>query len=234
MIGSEYADEPGKPLLFVAAASSGFVLLSPTYTMFKIFKYRSTGQLSILPFIAVIMNSVFWGSYDVVIDLYTMFLVSMVGVGLGVTYCTIFLTFTDRANYQKIAAFFAVLFATMALFLYLLSVIPKEKHEAFMGTVALLSMISFRISPFAVIIQVIKSKNAESMPWDLPLAAFTTSVLWLVYSAVYKPKVPMLAANVFGLLMSGTQLTLHFIYPKKPEVLSHFEAKKSHLTSQIL
>lgn len=74
--------------------------------------------------------------------------------------------------------------------------------------------VCFFAAPLTVLMHVIKTKSAESLPLPLIATSFIVSLEWLIYGIIISDPFIQLP-NFLGCLLSLSQLSLFVCYPPK-------------------
>ncbi|GAB4849180.1 hypothetical protein Ancab_003990 [Ancistrocladus abbreviatus] len=202
----------------VGNITSFFLFGSPIPTFWRIWKNKSVEEFKFHPYVAAIMNCMFWIFYGAPIvhpDSTLVITINSIGLVLEVAYTIIYFTYTDKKKRMQVILF---LLGELMIFAILASVTLKvfHTHKArsnFVGAFCVVFGIILYSSPLTVMVKVIKTKSVEFMPFFLSLAAFSNGLVWAVY-ALIKFDLYILIGNGIGALLGAAQLILYAIYYK--------------------
>ncbi|KAK1576029.1 hypothetical protein Q3G72_010286 [Acer saccharum] len=92
----------------------------------------------------------------------------------------------------------------------------RDHHhrKLFEGTVTLVAAVMMYGSPLVAVIQVIRTKSVEFMPFHLSLFSFLSSFLWMIYGLLSHDWF-IASANMASTPLSLLQLIIYFIYRKR-------------------
>lgn len=190
----------------------------------KIVRDGNIGGFDSVPYLASLLNCALWVSYSVLTpDRLSPLLTNAAGVVLQMTWCGLFLYFSERKGplvikLVAIAAFwFAATFVDCEFVPYL-HIKPLHRSETLkteaLGTLCALFNIVMYASPLAVARKVIASRSVESMPLPLSVMTFLCCLLWFSYSLLVGDSW-IFVPNVCGLVLGIVQLVLYTYYCKR-------------------
>lgn len=82
------------------------------------------------------------------------------------------------------------------------------------GYLCCLVTVIFFAAPCCMLLQVVRTRATEILPFPLILMSFLVSVQWFVFGIIIGDRFLQIP-NLLGALLSGTQLLLFLIYPNK-------------------
>ncbi|CAI6358080.1 unnamed protein product [Macrosiphum euphorbiae] len=109
------------------------------------------------------------------------------------------------------------------------SIISSTTNDAIdrVGLLCSLTTMLFFAAPFSNLINVVRTKNTESMPLPLIVMTLLVSAQWLVYGRMLRDKFIMYP-NAIGCMLSVIQLTLFVIYPRRSAIPLTTELHNHH------
>mmetsp|Transcript_3869 Transcript_3869/g.5406 ORF Transcript_3869/g.5406 Transcript_3869/m.5406 type:complete len:214 (-) Transcript_3869:5-646(-) len=202
-------------LSVVATALSLGMGLSPLKTIREIQSQGHTGNLSIIPFFAILLNSVLACAYGVLIANTTIILVNGINGLLSFYYCQVFYNVAhDKASARFIllcglSGFLVIMYR---VFWVLDSEGDSPKQE--LGNFLMAATIFMFASPLSTVVTVIRTRNAASIPVMLSLASFACSLAWFLFGWTLMDRVIMIP-NFLGMVLSASQLALVWFFGQK-------------------
>ncbi|XP_023771853.3 bidirectional sugar transporter SWEET6a [Lactuca sativa] len=199
------------------------LFISPSPTIWRIFKNKTVEEFSPDPYIACVMNCLLWIFYGLPInhpDSTLVITINATGLILELIYLSSFIIYGKSAHRKKI-------FSWLAAELVVLGAIAgfdlgffhtHDKRSTFVGIFCVVFGILMYTSPLTIMWKVITTKSVEYMPFYLSLAAFLNGCCWTTY-ALLKWDWFILIANGTGALSGFAQLILYACFyrttPKK-------------------
>ncbi|KAH7289086.1 hypothetical protein KP509_31G056600 [Ceratopteris richardii] len=191
------------------------LFLSPAPTFFEIWRKKSSGSYSGVPYVSSLANCLLWVFYGLPILTQGLVLVITIngfGVVLESIYLAIFVPFSHGRERMRMLVFIAVVLIVYAIIVILtLEVLPNGKKAMFVGIIAAVINTVMYAAPLAVMKHVITTKNVESMPFLLSLCTFINSCLWAIYG-ILKVDPYIIIPNVLGVIFGIMQLVLYGYY----------------------
>ncbi|XP_057982349.1 bidirectional sugar transporter SWEET4-like [Malania oleifera] len=191
---------------------------SPAPTFWRILKKKTTEQFQPYPYIATILNCMFWVFYGLpLVHPHSILVVSINSVGLAmeVIYTSIFFFYTDNKRRLKVIFWVSLEMAFMGgiITVTLLKFHSHTARSNFVGTFCVVFGVMMYSSPLAIMKKVITTKSVEFMPFYLSLANFLNGVIWVTY-ALIKFDIYITVGNGLGAVSGAAQLILYAIYYK--------------------
>ncbi|KAL5222519.1 hypothetical protein ABZP36_027232 [Zizania latifolia] len=214
-----------------AAALSGIagniisflVFLAPVPTFLQVYRKKSTGGFSSVPYVVALFSSVLWIFYALVkTNSKPLLTINVFGCVVEMVYVVVYLVYAPRkARLRTLAYFFILDVAAFALIVVVtLYFITKPHQVKFLGSVCLAFAMAVFVAPLSIIFKVIKTKSVEFMPIGLSFFLTLSAVAWFCYGLFTKDPYVMYP-NVGGFFFSCVQMALYFWYrkPKNTAVL---------------
>lgn len=190
----------------------------------RIYRMRSTGDISGFPFVATLINCTLWLLYGLVKNNSTILMVNFIGASLQLMYALFFLRYTsDQQHYIRSIAFAGIFLATVAVYLqyFLTEDSVAIQHAGVIASVATVIMFG---SPLASLRSVIEKESTESLSFPLCLANLIVPIEWVLYGILINDKFVQVP-NFLGAILGFIQVALFFKYPR----LSGLAPKASNL-----
>jgi solute carrier family 50 protein (sugar transporter) len=207
MSGSVPAESPLGQFLSVApslAALGCFVL--PGLTAWEISKRRSTGNVPVLPFVAMATQCVVWLCYGLLVANPTITVPNAVGVVLGALYTWVYHSNSSRTGLQLYYAGSGLLLALTAAVVVLA---PVETAVALLGLTGACGSVFFTASPLVAVLTVLRTRSTESMPLHTSLIMFVNGGLWVAFGYLVQPDPAVWVPNLLGTVAGAAQLAVH-------------------------
>lgn len=193
---------------------SVLLFLSPISTFWRIVKHGSTEEYESLPYICTLLNSSLWTYYGLIKP--GEFLIATIngfGVLVEAVYVILFLIYAPKyikAKTTILAGILNVGFFGMAILATQLALEGEARMNAIGVVGAGLNIIMYG-SPLAAMRTVVRSKSVEYMPFFLSFFIFLNSVVWALYSFLFRDYF-LGVPNVIGILLGLAQLVLYGMY----------------------
>ncbi|GLU02046.1 hypothetical protein SLE2022_193180 [Rubroshorea leprosula] len=197
------------------------LFLSPVPTFWRIIKKKDVEEFQPIPYLATVLNCLFWVLYGLPIvkkDNILVFTINLFGFVVEMIYVGIYLLYSEKKKRNRVLLILggeSVFFVVMVLIAMLAF---KFKNRAlFVGIICDVFNIIMYGSPLAVWRKVIMTKSVEYMPFFLSLAGFANGCIWTTY-ALIKFDLFILISNGLGAILGGIQLILYACYyPSTPK-----------------
>ncbi|CAF0995940.1 unnamed protein product [Rotaria sordida] len=180
----------------------------------RIYRMRSTGDISGFPFVATLVNCTLWLLYGYSANNSTIIIVNFIGSSLQMIYALVYLQYTsDRTSYiRSLGA--AVLFLAAVSF-YFQYVVPDRNVAVFRaGLVASFATVIMFGSPLASLRDVIQKQSTEALSLPLCFANLIVPIEWVLYGILINDKFVQVP-NFLGAILGFIQVSLFFKYPRQ-------------------
>ncbi|KAL2523355.1 Bidirectional sugar transporter SWEET7 [Forsythia ovata] len=190
------------------------LFISPTPTFWRIIQKKSTEEFHPYPYLASVMNCVFWIFYGIPVvhpDSVLVVTINSIGLALELIYLCIFFIFTNKKNRITILLFLVseIVFLAVIATITLLCFHTHETRSMFVGIICDIFGIIMYASPLSIVRKVFKTKSVEFLPFWLCLAGFANGVVWFTY-AFLKTFDPYIATgNGIGAILGFIQLCVY-------------------------
>uniref|UniRef100_A0ACD6ALV4 Uncharacterized protein n=1 Tax=Avena sativa TaxID=4498 RepID=A0ACD6ALV4_AVESA len=197
---------------------SFLVFLAPLATFIQVYKKKTTGGFSSVPYVVALFSCVLWIFYAHVKTNSTFLLtINSFGCGVEAIYIAAYLIYAPRrARLRTLAYFFLLDVAAFGLVAVVtVYAIAPAHREKFLGGVCLAFSMAVFVAPLSIIFKVIKTKSVEYMPVGLSCCLVLSAVAWFCYGFfTHDPFV--MYPNVGGFFFSCAQMGLYFRYRNHP------------------
>ncbi|CAK9161332.1 unnamed protein product [Ilex paraguariensis] len=204
---------------------SFFLFASPSPTIFRIYKNKSSEGFLPDPYCATVLNCLLWIFYGlpfVTPDQALVVVINSIGLALELIYLTVFFIYTDSKRRCRIIICLTteVVFFAAIVLATLLGFHIHHRRNMFVGLFCVIFGIIMYASPLTKMWDVIRTKSVEYMPFWLSVASFCNGAIWLTY-ALIKFDLYIMIGNGVGALFGLSQLILYACYykstPKKDD-----------------
>nr|CAB3483640.1 unnamed protein product [Digitaria exilis] len=183
---------------------------------FLVYRKKSTGGFSSVPYVVALFSSVLWIFYALVkTNSRPLLTINAFGCGVEAAYIVFYLVYAPRkARLRTLAYFFLMDVAAFALIVAVtLFAVPKHAQVKFLGSVCLAFSMAVFVAPLSIIVKVVKTKSVEFLPISLSFCLTLSAVAWFCYGLFTKDPFVMYP-NVGGFFFSCVQMGLWFWYRK--------------------
>ncbi|EGZ23393.1 hypothetical protein PHYSODRAFT_481309 [Phytophthora sojae] len=196
--------------------------LSPAPDMLRVHRLQTTGQMALLPLVLMCFNNWLWLLYGLLTgSIFPLCAAALAGEIAGLIFTAVY--YRWARNTLEARRTCGTAFLGMALVtLYVLLGVAGKTGQTFdqlvqtLGYVGAAINISMYASPLATIKVVLETKSSASLPINLCCMICLNCCMWVATSSV-DGDMFVLIPSVIGLVFSGVQLPLYFIYrPTNP------------------
>ncbi|XP_062192499.1 bidirectional sugar transporter SWEET11-like [Phragmites australis] len=199
---------------------SFLVFLAPVTTFLQVYRKKSTGGFSSVPYVVALFSSVLWVFYALVkTNSRPLLTINALGFGVEAAYIVFYLVYAPRrARVRTIAYFLLLDVSAFALVVVsTLYLVARPYRVKFLGSVCLAFSMAVFAAPLSIIVKVVKTKSVEFMPISLSFCLTLSAVAWFCYGLFTKDPYVMYP-NVGGFFFSCIQMGLYFWYRKPRNV----------------
>lgn len=189
------------------------------HTVQKI-KRRGTGDIPILPFVAMATGCFLWFNYGMMLGDVTLSFTNLVGTILNCAYVLLYYWYTpSKSSVYKTVGAFVLILVTMNFYSSWAHTSTQEATE-FVGTIGVCITIATFASPLAQLKVVIEKKNTESMSFPLSVMVAAQCIMWWWYGALINDTYVQFP-NICGTILAFIQLGVFFkFWNNKPQSVS--------------
>ncbi|KAH0467476.1 hypothetical protein IEQ34_004714 [Dendrobium chrysotoxum] len=204
------------------------LFLSPLPTFRRICKTKSVEQFSAAPYLATLLNCMFWVVYGLPLvhpNSTLVLTINGTGTAIELVYVVLFLAHSQGKQRRRVLGLLALEIAFVGLIAGLVIGLLQthERRSLVVGIICIVFGTMMYVAPLAVMKLVIQTKSVEYMPLFLSLASFFNGVCWTAY-ALLRFDLFITIPNSLGVLFSVAQLILHMLYYKSTK--QQLEARK--------
>ncbi|KAE8813365.1 Protein RUPTURED POLLEN GRAIN 1 [Hordeum vulgare] len=195
---------------------SFFVFLAPMATFLRIYRKKTTGGFSSVPYVVALFSCSLLIFYALVKTESPLLLtINGFGCGIETVYIIAYLVYAPpRARLRTLAYFFILDVAAFGLVLLVTMYAFAPAHRVkFLGSVCLAFSLAVFVSPLSIIFKVIKTKSVEFLPVGLSFCLVLSAIAWFCYGLFTRDPFVMYP-NVGGFFFSCVQIGLYCWYRK--------------------
>lgn len=207
------------------------LFLSPVPTFYRICKKGTVEEFSPVPYLATLLNCMFWVVYGLpLVHPHSTLVLTINGAGLAIelAYVLLFIVYSRGPKKLRVVVILATEIAFVALIgiLVISFVHTLAKRSMIIGILCVVFGTMMYVAPLSVMKLVIHTKSVEFMPLFLSLASFFNGLCWTTY-ALIRFDLYITIPNGLGVLFSAAQLVLHIIYYKSTKEQLEARRRKS-------
>jgi solute carrier family 50 protein (sugar transporter) len=158
-------------------------------------------QISVLPFLTVLVNCSVWLLYGLFMKEWPIFWSNFIGVLVG-SYSTVLY---EKYSLTKVPTHYYLVSFSIIGIAICMSIMRMVGLLGFLGMMLAVSVYG---APLATIKIVLKEQSTETMPFVISLTAWLSSVAWCLYGSLVVFDWHVLIPSIVGLLLSSAQLIL--------------------------
>ncbi|XP_066367587.1 bidirectional sugar transporter SWEET3a-like isoform X1 [Miscanthus floridulus] len=204
----------------------------PMLTFKRVIKEASVGEFSCVPYILALFSTLTysWYGFPVVSSGWENISVCgtcLIGVLFETSFISLYLWFAPRQKRKFVMLMVSLVLAIFCVTVFTSSFIVHTHHvrKVFVGSIGIVTAISFYSSPLVAVKQVIRTKSVEFMPFYLSLFSFLASLIWMIYGILGRDPY-ITTPNAAGCFTGILQLAVYGIYSRCKEptkILSDIE-----------
>lgn len=195
---------------------SFLVFLAPVATFLQVYKKKSTGGYSSVPYVVALFSCTLWILYAMVkTNSSPLLTINAFGCVVEAAYIAVYLVYAPRpARLRALASFLLLNVAAFSLVVVVTVAAVAQPHRVrVLGSICLAFSMAVFVAPLSIIFKVIKTKSVEFMPIGLSVCLTLSAVAWFCYGLFTKDPYVMYP-NVGGFFFSCVQMGLYFWYRK--------------------
>ena len=196
---------------------------SPYPTVRRIQREGRVGNLPLLPYTIMIINSLLYLAYGLLLHEIRIWLGNAVGLLLGMYYFRSYLPFVPTERMLVVGKSSSPLPGTlqqhvqaigMAVGFVIMSILLASRESAaqLIGTVGMVVCVSLFASPLSVIRVVLETKNSRCIPLPFTMAMTINCFLWTVFGLWQANDANIYIPNGLGLIFSLAQVGLKLYF----------------------
>ncbi|KAL5231391.1 hypothetical protein ABZP36_030167 [Zizania latifolia] len=183
-------------------------------TFLQVYREKTTGGFSSVPYVVALFSSVLWIAYALVkTNSRPLLTINAFGAVMEAVYIIVYLVYAPRKARLRTLAYFLLDVVAFALVVVVtLRFVTSNTHQVkFLGSVCLAFSMAVFVAPLTIIFKVIKTRSVEFMPVTLSFFLTLSAVAWFCYGLFTKDPYVMYP-NVGGFFFSSVQMALYFWY----------------------
>ncbi|KAG4046171.1 hypothetical protein PC123_g18440 [Phytophthora cactorum] len=190
------------------------MIISPGPDIFRVHKHKSTGEMAALPLIAMIVNNHLWTLYGYLTDsIFPLMATQLFGELAAIVFTVIYYRWSiDRPALNKLLAWALLAYTVITAYVVLgIARVTNQSDDEVgktLGYAGIVINLWMYGSPLGTVRHVINTRSAASLPINLSVMMFFTTVLWVAISIVDGDMLIM-SLNIAGVVLSIIQITLY-------------------------
>lgn len=204
-------------LRILTACSSMIMILSPSPVIFKIYKTKSVGHLSIFALAALLSNCHMWMLHGYLRNnIFPVFITFAVGDVISLFFITVYVRYTtERAYVLRVLGVTALILALVTVYAILgitgVTHQTREQVKPIIGYIAIVAAVLLYGAPFEKVLLVLRHKTSEFIPIVMVIVGTTNNALWVIYTPLDHNWF-MFVPNAICVVLGLTQLCLYYFY----------------------
>lgn len=214
-------------LRILTACSSMVMILSPSPVIFKIYKTKSVGHLSIFALAALLGNCHMWMLHGYLRNnIFPVFITFAAGDVISLFFIAIYVRYTtERAYVLRVLGVTALILALVTVYAILgitgVTHQTREQVKPIIGYIAIVAAVLLYGAPFEKVLLVLRHKTSEFIPIVMVIVGTTNNALWVIYTPLDHNWF-MFVPNAICVVLGLTQLCLYYFYhPSRARQDSH-------------
>ncbi|KAF9602485.1 hypothetical protein IFM89_028499 [Coptis chinensis] len=197
------------------------LFLSPVPTFTQIWKKGSVEQFSPAPYLATLLNCLFWVLYGLpMVHPHSMLVLTINGTGLVIelAYVLLFILNSDGKKRLRVLVILVAEFIFVGIVALLVINLAHtyEQRSLIVGCICVVFGTGMYVAPLAVMKLVITTRSVEYMPFFLSFASFANGICWTTY-ALIKFDLFITIPNSIGTVLALAQLILYATFYKSTQ-----------------
>ncbi|KAF1334226.1 Bidirectional sugar transporter sweet7, partial [Globisporangium splendens] len=201
----------------LASLSALYMCLSPSTSILRIHRQKSTGQTSVIPLAALWACDHMWMIYGYVTDnTFPLLATYAVGDVLNIGFLAVYYRYSTRRAYVlkvTLVAFLCNAILTIYAVLGKRHIIHQPEHNLtqIVGFIAIASSLMLYASPFSAISRVVKTKSSASIPISMCIIGVVNNALWILFGALINDIMLIIPTSI-NIVLGCIQVALYFVY----------------------
>jgi len=179
-------------------------------------KEGTTGEVSSVPYVAMMFNGILWCLYGFLISDNILIISNVSAAVMGLIYTVIFMRY--KPAHFSMTPHMGVVAGLLSVIILIVLICDHHAAKTYIGLVGCTIGFVMFSGPLGAIKAIIRDKNTRSLPFSFTVASFICAATWSGYGLIMIRDPMIYVPNLAGLMASIVQLSLFVIYPKKGEV----------------
>lgn len=214
---------------------SGCVYLAPLPTFWQIYQKKSTLGFQCLPYVVALFSATLW-MYYAMLEKHSTLLITINSLGcfietLYIVFFLIYATKDARRNAIKL-----IMSLNVCCYGFILLFTLFQFHGSFrvtiVGWVCVAIAVCVFAAPLSIVVQVIRTRSVEFMPFTLSFFLTLSAIMWFSYG-LFKEDWCVAVPNVLGFVLGLLQMSLYAIYRKTPKPESDEKKIPEHIINVV-
>ncbi|ETV96829.1 hypothetical protein H310_10120 [Aphanomyces invadans] len=209
----------------VATASSFYVASSPYASIKEIHVNKSTGKLSAIPLLCMLLSSSMWLLYSILLrNFFPLIFTNVVYLSCVIGYLAVYYKYSNaRATLHRY--FFVEGVWIMSVYCYAaISPSPTTTRLEVVGIIAITCSSIMVVSPLSAIAEVLKTRSVAHLPRKLIFATWISSGAWCL-TGIILDNAFIKYPNAINFILGSLQLALFLIFPSASVAVAQSSGK---------
>lgn len=204
-------------IIYAPICAVFMVQLSGIAPIYQIIAHKHTGNVSPIPFHAMVFNCILWTCYGLINVDSTVLFANAAGVLFGTAYLIIFCIYsTSAVRKRNVIVFVVLILISMFCIQFPIWIDASRYRVQYIGFIGSFTAFLLMSSPLTEMRRVIREKSTQRMSKWMSLAMTFNGLSWTIYGAIIDDYNPFICIpNGFGFIAGCIQLMLFWTYPKK-------------------
>nr|GEW78142.1 exocyst complex component EXO70B1-like [Tanacetum cinerariifolium] len=204
------------------------VYFAPVPTFIKICKRKSTMGFESFPYVVSLFSALLWMYYSFIKEGNTFLLITVNALGslIETVYVIIFIIYATPYGRKQTLK---ILSASMALCLVIslgsFYLLHGPTRALVVGWICVALSICVFASPLTIVLQIVKTKSVEFMPFTLSCFLTLSAMMWFAYG-MFTKDLCVTVPNVLGFVLGMIQMSLYQYYKQKGKTKKNTAEKK--------
>eukprot|EP00743_Colponemidia_sp_Colp-15_P003171 GILK01003424.1.p1 GENE.GILK01003424.1~~GILK01003424.1.p1 ORF type:complete len:235 (-),score=20.34 GILK01003424.1:77-781(-) len=184
------------------------LFLSGCNVMYIVYKQRSVGEFSYLPYYSMFGNCFFWVLYGIAKDSGDVMRVNFIGLGITTLYICIFNFYSGPSLRMKLFLGNVIGAGLLSVFAVLISLYTdNDVQQDVFGYTALANNVVMYGSPLKKLAEVIKTRDTSAIPLAMVFMSMASSCFWLAFGLLAEMWF-VAGPNAAGVVLALAQLII--------------------------
>jgi solute carrier family 50 protein (sugar transporter) len=219
-----------------------FMFGSPMKEILNARSSKDLGTLNPVPFAVIIFNCIGWMTYGIMIRDYFVFWSNLPGLCFGTFFSLSSLQLLARRDTPKdqqnifiieILIVSSIFFWSFMAMITCIGMDNITNGAAVIGSLACIASILYYSAPLSTAVTVIRTRDASSLFAPMISINLANALLWVFYGAIGVNNPLIWVPNIIGVILATFQLSLVFVFKKKPKSTTAVADKKVYDNADI-
>ncbi|KAF0771219.1 hypothetical protein AaE_002472 [Aphanomyces astaci] len=212
----------------IASASSFYMVSSPYASIKEIHVTKSTGHVSVIPLLSMLLSSSMWLLYSILLrNFFPLIFTNVVSITCVVGYLVVYYHHaTTKGHLHRYFAVEGVWILSVYLYAACFSS-PMATRLENVGIIAITCSAIMVVSPLSAIVEVLRTRSVAHLPRKLIVATWISSGAWCL-TGIIRDDAFITYPNAVNIALGSLQLALFFTFPTTSTAVAHLPQKIMH------